>query len=119
MAAEPVSKTLGFEVLGVATALTSARSLASLPVDGASNRIRCVAICQCAKSVDSGTKGNVAVRWRNDGTAPPADVGMELQPGEVLEIDCDLANLQFIGVNSNAKVNVTYVTYPSLTHFWN
>lgn len=123
--AEPVGNGLGFEEIGAilaaegppvveGDALTSARGLVSLPVDGAGNRIRCIARCQCAKAVDSGTLGNVAVRWRNDGTDPTADVGQELSPGESVDLDCGLAALRFIGVAANAKVNVTYLPYTPL-----
>lgn len=116
---EVVGTCLGFEVLGVASALTSAQGLGSIPVDAASNRVRCLAHIQCAKSVDTGTKGNVAVRYRLDGTAPTVDVGQELQPGQTLELDCSLAAFSAIGVAANAKLNVTYYSWGNMTHVMN
>ena len=103
--AEAIGRGLGFEHLGVASALTSAKGLTSIP----SGKV--VALCQCAKTVDAGSKGNVAVRWRNDGTDPTADIGHELQPGEQILIATGLQSLKFIGTNSNAKVNVTYLPW--------
>lgn len=102
---EPIGNGLGFEQLGVSDALTSALGLASLP----SGKV--MALIQCAKSVDSGTKGNVAVRWRNDGVDPTVNIGQELQPGESILLASGLSSLKFIGVSSNAKVNVTYFSW--------
>lgn len=106
MPVEKVGNGLGFEQLGVASALTVARSLGSIPAD-----VRCIALCQCALTVDGNGKGNVAVRWRNDGVAPTADTGQELAPGESISLDTGLYSLQFIGVGANAKVNVTYLPW--------
>jgi hypothetical protein len=105
MATEVIGNGLGFEQIGVASDLTAAQGLSSLP----SGRV--LALCQCAKAVDSGTKGNIAVRWRNDGTAPTADIGQELAPGESILLDCGLTSLKFIGTAANAKVNVTYLPW--------
>lgn len=49
-----------------------------------------------------------AVRWRDDGVAPTATVGMPLAAGTVLEYDGDLTRLQFIEQTSGAKLNISY-----------
>lgn len=104
--AEKIGAGLGFEQLGVASELTTARGLASLPTGKP-----VMALIQCASVVDSGTKGNVAVRWRNDGTDPTVDIGQELTPGKSIVLDTGLSSLKFIGVSANAKVNVTYLPW--------
>lgn len=102
MPVEAIGSGLGFEEL---TDLGTATGLADLP----SGRV--IALIQCAKTVDGNSKGNVAVRWRNDGTDPTADVGHELQPGESIQLCTGLQSLKFIQVASNAKVNVTYLPW--------
>jgi hypothetical protein len=49
-----------------------------------------------------------AVRWRDDGTAPTATVGMRLQVGQELDYDADLTKIQFIEEVASAKLNITY-----------
>ena len=49
-----------------------------------------------------------AVRWRDDGVAPTATVGMPLAAGVTLQYDGDLTKIQFIEQNSGAKLNITY-----------
>jgi len=50
-----------------------------------------------------------AVRWRDDGTAPTAAVGMPLAVGATLKYDANNINsLQFIGQVAGAIINVTY-----------
>ncbi len=49
-----------------------------------------------------------AVRWRDDGVAPTASVGMPLAVGVTLQYDGDLANIQFIEQTSGAKLNISY-----------
>lgn len=48
------------------------------------------------------------VRWRDDGTAPTASVGMPLAAGVPLNYDGDLTKIQFIEQTSAAKLNVSY-----------
>lgn len=48
------------------------------------------------------------VRWRDDGAAPTASVGMPLDPGVPLEYDGDLNRIRFIQVAASAKLNVSY-----------
>jgi hypothetical protein len=49
-----------------------------------------------------------AVRWRDDGTAPSATVGMPLAVGAVLEYDGDLKRIQFFEQAASAKLNISY-----------
>ena len=48
------------------------------------------------------------VRWRDDGTAPTATVGMPLAVGVPLNYDGPLANIQFIEQTASAKLNISY-----------
>ena len=49
-----------------------------------------------------------AVRWRDDGTAPTASVGMPLAIGVSLSYDGDLKAIRFIQQASSATLNVSY-----------
>lgn len=49
-----------------------------------------------------------SVRWRDDGTAPTAAIGMILSPGDVLVYNGSLGAIRFIEVAASAKLNVTY-----------
>ena len=49
-----------------------------------------------------------AVRWRDDGVAPTASVGMPLAAGVTLQYDGDLSGIKFIEQTSGAKLNITY-----------
>lgn len=49
-----------------------------------------------------------AVRWRDDGTAPTASVGMPLAAGVTLQYDGDLTQIRFIEQLAGARLNVTY-----------
>ena len=48
------------------------------------------------------------VRWRDDGTAPTASVGMPLAAGSVLVYDGDLTRIRFIQQAATATINVSY-----------
>jgi hypothetical protein len=48
------------------------------------------------------------VRWRDDGTAPSASVGMPLAAGVPLQYDGDLNKIKFIQQSASAKLNVSY-----------
>jgi hypothetical protein len=48
------------------------------------------------------------IRWRDDGTAPTASVGMILIRNNVLSYDGDLSKIRFIQSGSGAKLNVSY-----------
>lgn len=49
-----------------------------------------------------------AIRWRDDGTAPTATVGMRLAVGGELYYDGELSKLKLIEEVVGAKANVTY-----------
>jgi len=48
------------------------------------------------------------VRWRDDGTAPTALIGMLLSAGSTMEYDGNLSAIQFIETAVSAKLNITY-----------
>lgn len=48
------------------------------------------------------------VRWRDDGTAPTASVGIELIVGEALQYSGDLKAIQFIQEAASATLDVAY-----------
>jgi len=50
------------------------------------------------------------VRWRDDGVAPTASIGMPLAAGVTLQYDGDLTQIQFIQYGGTAELNVTYYT---------
>lgn len=100
---------------------TTVKKLANLPRNADGSLIPCVAHIQCAKQVDSNTKGNVAVRFTNDGvTAPTATlVGFEINPGDIPFVTCsNLDQMQFIGVANNARINVWYSPYPQALNMY-
>ena len=49
-----------------------------------------------------------AVRWRDDGAAPTASVGMPLATGTSLSYDGDLKAIRFIQQTASAVLNVSY-----------
>jgi hypothetical protein len=48
------------------------------------------------------------VRWRDDGTAPSASVGMLLPAGGELYFDGSLSGFRAIQVSAGAKINISY-----------
>lgn len=49
-----------------------------------------------------------ALRWRDDGVAPTATVGMPVYVGAVLNYDGDLKLIRFIQQSSGGILNVSY-----------
>lgn len=49
-----------------------------------------------------------AVRWRDDGISPTANVGMLLTAGSTMFYKGNLATISFIQVSTGAVVNVSY-----------
>ena len=49
------------------------------------------------------------VRWRDDGVAPTATVGMLLAAGASFVYDGDLDAVQFIETAASAKLNINYL----------
>ena len=48
------------------------------------------------------------IRWRDDGVAPTASVGMPLAVGVPLQYDGDLTKIRFIEQTASAKLNISY-----------
>jgi len=49
-----------------------------------------------------------AVRWRDDGTAPTAAIGMTIAAGGELRYDGNLNAIRFIEAAATAKLNVSF-----------
>lgn len=49
-----------------------------------------------------------AVRWRDDGVAPTASIGMPLAAGVTLQYDGDLTKIRFIENGGTAELNISY-----------
>lgn len=49
-----------------------------------------------------------AVRWRDDGTAPTAAIGMPVAAGQPFTFDGDLTTIRFIRQAAGAILNVAY-----------
>lgn len=64
----------------------------------------------CKPAIAIITPFTAAVRWRDDGVAPTAAVGMPLAAGTTLQYDGDLTKIQFIQNGGTAELNVTYYT---------
>lgn len=62
----------------------------------------------CKPSIAIITAETQGVRWRDDGTAPTASVGMPLAAGATLQYDGDLTQIRFIEQALSAKLNITY-----------
>jgi hypothetical protein len=48
------------------------------------------------------------VRWRDDGTAPTASVGMPIYVGTTFFYDGDLTKIRFINTVAGGRLNVSY-----------
>jgi hypothetical protein len=64
----------------------------------------------CRPAIALITPETQAVRWRDDGVAPTASVGMPLAAGVTLQYDGDLKAIQFIEQSASSKLNITYYT---------
>lgn len=49
-----------------------------------------------------------AIRYRDDGTAPTASIGMPVAAGNAFQYSGDLSAVQFIQQTSGAIINVSY-----------
>lgn len=83
--------------------ITSLSSAASLTVP--STDVQGLA---CKPSIAMITPETQGVRWRDDGVAPTASVGMPLAAGTTLQYDGDLTKIQFIEQTASAKLNISY-----------
>jgi hypothetical protein len=54
------------------------------------------------------TPEGAGVRWRDDGVAPTATIGMPLASGVTLQYDGDLSRIRFIQQTASATLNVSY-----------
>jgi len=92
-----ITTRLGYQQI---TSLSSATNLTvpSTDVQGLS----------CRPAIAIITPESQAVRWRDDGTAPSATVGMPLAAGTTLQYDGDLTKIQFFEQAGGAKLNVSY-----------
>ena len=62
----------------------------------------------CRPAIAIITPETQAVRWRDDGVAPTASVGMPLAVGVTLQYDGDITQIRFIEQAASAKLNITY-----------
>jgi hypothetical protein len=62
----------------------------------------------CRPTIAIITPETQAVRWRDDGVAPTASVGMPLAAGVTLQYDGDLTKIFFFEQAASAKLNITY-----------
>lgn len=92
-----ITTRLGYQQI---TSLSSAQSLSVPIID--------VQGLSCKPAIAIITPETQAVRWRDDGTAPTASVGMPLAVGVTLQYDGDLTKIQFIEQTASAKINISY-----------
>jgi hypothetical protein len=92
-----ITTRLGYQQI---TSLSSAQSL-SVPAKDVQG-------LACRPAIAIITPETQAVRWRDDGVAPTATVGMPLAAGTTLQYDGDLTKIQFIEQTGSAKLNISY-----------
>jgi len=92
-----ITTRLGYQQI---TTLSSATNL-TVPVTAVQG-------LSCRPSIAIITPESQAVRWRDDGTAPSATVGMPLAAGTTLQYDGDLTKIQFFEQVGGAKLNISY-----------
>jgi hypothetical protein len=97
MGLKDTTSNLGYQQI---TDLSSAVGLTIPAVDIAGNKVMPTRAFIVAEGND--------IRWRDDGTAPTASVGMILIRNNVLSYDGDLRKIQFIQSGTGAKLNVSY-----------
>lgn len=97
MGLKNTTSNLGYQQI---TDLSSAVGLTIPAVDIAGNKVMPTRAFIVAEGND--------IRWRDDGTAPTASVGMILIRNNVLSYDGDLNKIKFIQSASGAKLNVSY-----------
>ena len=97
MTLKAITTRLGYQQI---TSLSSAASLTVPQVD--------LNGLACKPTIAIITPLTAAVRWRDDGVAPTASVGMPLAAGNTLQYDGDLTKIQFIQNGGTAELNVTY-----------
>lgn len=93
-----ITSCLGYQQI---TSLSSAQSLTVPSVDPVTG----LNVMPTIALITPETNG---VRWRDDGTAPTASVGMPLAAGVTLQYDGDLHKIKFIEQTASAKLNISY-----------
>lgn len=93
-----ITSCLGYQQI---TSLSSAQSLTVPSVDPVTG-------LNCMPTIALITPETQGVRWRDDGTAPTASVGMPLAAGVTLQYDGDLKKIKFIEQTASAKINISY-----------
>ena len=97
MTLKAVTSCLGYQQI---TSLSAAGGLTVPTVDSSGNKQQPTFALIIAETQ--------AVRWRDDGTAPTASVGMPLAVGVPLQYDGDLTKIRFIEQTASAKLNISY-----------
>lgn len=97
MTLKAVTSCLGYQQI---TSLSAAGALTVPTVDPSGNKQQPTFALIIAETQ--------AVRWRDDGTAPTASVGMPLAVGVPLQYDGDLTKIRFIEQTASAKLNISY-----------
>ena len=97
MTLKAVTSCIGYQQI---TSLSAATGLTVPTTDKSGNKQQPTFALIIAESKD--------VRWRDDGTAPTASVGMPLAVGVPLQYDGDLTNIKFIETAASAKLNISY-----------
>lgn len=92
-----ITSCLGYQQI---TSLSSAQALTVPSVDANGLAVK--------PSIALITPETQGVRWRDDGTAPTASVGMPLAAGVTLQYDGDLSKIKFIEQTASAKLNISY-----------
>jgi len=92
-----ITTRLGYQQI---TTLSSAQSL-TVPI----RDVNGLSVKPAIALITPETQG---VRWRDDGVAPTASVGMPLAAGVTLQYDGDLTKIQFIEQTASAKLNISY-----------
>jgi hypothetical protein len=99
MAIKDVSESFGYQQI-VGLAASTALTVPTTQVNGQTGQRPVIALLQAEGQ---------AIRWRDDGTAPTAAIGMLLNVGDApYPYDGDLAQIRFIQVAATATLNVSY-----------
>ena len=99
MAIKDVRLSFGYQQILALTGST-ALTIPTTQTDGAVGQRPALALLQAETQ---------NIRWRDDGTAPTAAIGMLLiAGGDPYPFDGDLSRIRFIEVGATAKLNVSY-----------
>lgn len=95
-----INKPVGY---GQWTSLAAAKKLTSAPDAGVSMPDMSIRALIQAEGGD--------VRWRDDGVAPTAALGMVIKQDQTLEYEGDLSKIQLIEVAAAGGINVAFYKY--------